>query len=465
MSTPNLKQDNFPVVVNSSLHVVPENTRNLFYWIILTITIATLIGNFLAIRSIIINVSMSLINIGNSSLGEFLCYFIPMGQVLGTTASSVALLVIALDRYQNVIYALTKRWDPTPWICILIAAVLWIMCVGWGHSFMPPDRVFGHSEKVIRKQEKILSPEGYYDIFSHDATITQNGKDWSIKDFKSVSKSVLKILSYPMYTYFQYEPIKILFVGPHSVSPVYSNAHMCLAIVKQRLTIYYVTMAFLIFLPTVIIFFWFYYKIAVLIWKHRKPLSLRFNKFQKETETEDSSTTKTTDLSGNANKNAKANVKGKNVQVERKIRTFKIVIVLMISFIFCRLPYWCFFVVKVVGTYKGETMWNISFALIALNMLNCTLNPLLYTFLNQTIRAFKTANDFICKICCCCFSNAEFEEFEKDNPFVRENYDPRKSQIVKDHPKSNRNSRVKFVDVAHLAMYSQECNANSPPKY
>ncbi|KAJ8948636.1 hypothetical protein NQ318_022702 [Aromia moschata] len=428
----NLTEGNHPIVLNTSLHVVPENTRKIFYWIILTISVTTLIGNVLAIWSIVKRkckflqktciVCLALADIFSSvlfatnnletlsqpliiwSLGEFMCYFIPMGQVLGTTASSVALLVIALDRYQNVIYALSKRWNPQPLTCIGVAVVLWLVCA---------------------------------------------------------------VLSYPMYIYFQYEPINILYIGPSSFEqePVLEPAHMCVAVIKSRLTVYYVTMAFLIFLPIVLIFFWFYYKIAALIWKHRKPLSLRFHKFQKGAEPEDSSSTKTTELSSTLDKTLKSAIKkGKNVQVERKIRTFKIVLVLMITFTCCRLPYWSYYVVKVVGKVRGDIAWNLHFAFLALNMLNCTLNPLLYTFLNQTIRALKMLNDFMCKICCCCFSNAEFEDFEKDNPFLRETHDPKKPHVVAEHPKSTKNSKVKF-DVAHLQPYCIEDGGSTLPKY
>ncbi|KAJ8978891.1 hypothetical protein NQ317_008506, partial [Molorchus minor] len=129
--------NNYPIVLNASLHVVPDNTRDIFYWTILVISVIALIGNLLAIRSIIKRkckvlqktciVSLALADIFSVvlfatnnletlsqpliiwSLGMFMCYFIPMGQVLGTTASAVALLLIALDRYQNVVYALKKK--------------------------------------------------------------------------------------------------------------------------------------------------------------------------------------------------------------------------------------------------------------------------------------------------------------------------------------------------------------------
>ncbi|KAG5877974.1 hypothetical protein JTB14_032235 [Gonioctena quinquepunctata] len=237
--------------------------------------------------------------------------------------------------------------------------------------------------------------------------------------------AICAVLSYPMAGMFNYEPLWILFVGPYSQKPLYQLAHMCVAS-KQRLMIYYIAMAALIFLPIVSIFIWFYFKIAVLIWKHRKPFSARFtNKCENKIDSEDasSSTTKTTTLTSSISSSRPPMKKGRNIHVERKIRTFRIVLVLMVSFAFCRLPYWCYYILRLVGTQTSETSWNVNFTLIALNLLNCALNPLLYTFLNETINVIKMINDFMCKVCCCCFSNDEFDPFERENAFPRETHD------------------------------------------
>lgn len=34
-----------------------------------------------------------------------------------------------------------------------------------GHSYMPPDQVFGRVEKCLRKKENIISPNEYYNVF------------------------------------------------------------------------------------------------------------------------------------------------------------------------------------------------------------------------------------------------------------------------------------------------------------
>nr|CAH7767237.1 unnamed protein product [Callosobruchus chinensis] len=54
-----------------------------------------------------------------------------------------------------------------------------------GHSFIPPDRVFGPSEKEIKRQEIILFPEEYQEIFSHYATVKNLGTDCPNLDWKA----------------------------------------------------------------------------------------------------------------------------------------------------------------------------------------------------------------------------------------------------------------------------------------
>lgn len=34
-----------------------------------------------------------------------------------------------------------------------------------GHSYMPPDRVLGQIEQILRKKENIVSPKQYHEVF------------------------------------------------------------------------------------------------------------------------------------------------------------------------------------------------------------------------------------------------------------------------------------------------------------
>lgn len=136
-------------------------------------------------------------------------------------------------------------------------------------------------------------------------------------------------------------------------------------------------------------------------------------------------------------------------QAQRKIRVFKIMVFVILAFIICRSPHWIYKTVKLTYTLIDNQEWIVAFLLGGLVFINCVLNPFLYTFLPQTIirmsKIWKTISDFICDVCCCCCSNAEFEQFEKENPFSVQNYDREaKSGINK---QTNKNQKVKFNDV------------------
>lgn len=61
-----------------------------------------------------------------------------------------------------------------------------------GHSYLPPDRVFGRVEKDIRKEEEILSPEEYHDIIRKHETIVKMGEDWNVLDWKRYAEERFK---------------------------------------------------------------------------------------------------------------------------------------------------------------------------------------------------------------------------------------------------------------------------------
>nr|CAH7734292.1 unnamed protein product [Callosobruchus chinensis] len=61
-----------------------------------------------------------------------------------------------------------------------------------GHSFLPADRVFAQIEKKIRKQDTITDPTDYINIFRAHGTVKKIGKDWSLLDWRSAIKDVMK---------------------------------------------------------------------------------------------------------------------------------------------------------------------------------------------------------------------------------------------------------------------------------
>lgn len=62
-----------------------------------------------------------------------------------------------------------------------------------GHSYIPPDRVFGQSEKEIKRKEVILKPEEYEEIFSHYAKVKKLGKDCHDFNWKEAIGKVIRL--------------------------------------------------------------------------------------------------------------------------------------------------------------------------------------------------------------------------------------------------------------------------------
>lgn len=330
-----------------------------------------------------------------------MCSVIPTCQILGVMASSVALVAIALDRYRNVVHTLSKRWNPGLIYCLLGTFVVWCACAG---------------------------------------------------------------VAYPMWFLYDYRTLNVVYMN--GTTPLYMETlALCIAVKRDELMIYNICVAVVVFLPLIVTFLWLYYHIAELIWRHRKPLAMLFHKKEEnsaETSTSQVKSSETTDKSSSALQAQIRRLTNKNrsMHVERKIRTFKIIVVLMLVFLFCRLPYHTFTVMKLVTTsYTEHKHWIITYVLSGLVLLNCALNPFLYTFLNPTLNALLKMHkilikDFFCKVCCCCCTNAEFEEFEKENPFVVENFEQRKGSRS-DTLKSGRNSRVKFEECPRVQVYEE----------
>lgn len=56
-----------------------------------------------------------------------------------------------------------------------------------GHSFLPPDRVFGRLEQEIRKKDSILLPSVYLEIMRRHGSVHVYGEHWQCYDFKAAA--------------------------------------------------------------------------------------------------------------------------------------------------------------------------------------------------------------------------------------------------------------------------------------
>uniref|UniRef100_T1GYE8 G-protein coupled receptors family 1 profile domain-containing protein n=1 Tax=Megaselia scalaris TaxID=36166 RepID=T1GYE8_MEGSC len=69
----------------------------------------------------------------------------------------------------------------------------------------------------------------------------------------------------------------------------------------------------------------------------------------------------------------------------RHLKMFYILISLMAAFIVLRLPAWIFLIMRMYGDYTQPVDWILHFVFGILTLASCVLNPLLYTFLTETI--------------------------------------------------------------------------------
>lgn len=66
-----------------------------------------------------------------------------------------------------------------------------------GHSYIPPDRIFGRIEKEVRTKSTILNPEEYEEIFNKVATVFKVGTDTEVLDWKTAVLGVPKTSQQP----------------------------------------------------------------------------------------------------------------------------------------------------------------------------------------------------------------------------------------------------------------------------
>lgn len=61
-----------------------------------------------------------------------------------------------------------------------------------GHSFMPPDRIFGNCEKKFKSLQQIENPGQYVEIISSFSTVVNVGTDCDVHDWRSEAYRVFK---------------------------------------------------------------------------------------------------------------------------------------------------------------------------------------------------------------------------------------------------------------------------------
>ncbi|CAO1415848.1 unnamed protein product [Diamesa serratosioi] len=277
-------------------------------------------------------------------LGPMSCAIIPFTQTLAVLVNSILLVSIAMDRYMAVVRIIKGNWDPGMCFCSTCVILIWGMCAG--------------------VSSPMLSIYDHYKIF---------------------------IVPIP---------------DPMEINPVltYYEGHLC-GSDKDENTYYFVIIFTFIFLPLLTTFLWLNTILAKEIWNRREPIQVEkrpvFTVNTEESTVSIDSINKETDdtiaasivnnktTNQTPNESSQVNVEVNTKRVERKqrqIRMVKVIALLMVVFFICRLPNWIYVLYKLSNVTQKNIYWVIHYVFGIMVLMNCLLNPFLYTFLSETIR-------------------------------------------------------------------------------
>jgi hypothetical protein len=98
----------------------------------------------------------------------------------------------------------------------------------------------------------------------------------------------------------------------------------------------------------------------------------------------------------------------RSAQTKRKVRTFKVILVLIATCFIGRVPSWSYNVAQSDPNIRLEDMkwWLLQYWFTILSLFSTALNPFLYCFLNEAIDLFHSVVTFIWDIsgsCCVCW--------------------------------------------------------------
>lgn len=123
----------------------------------------------------------------------------------------------------------------------------------------------------------------------------------------------------------------------------------------------------------------------------------------------------------------------KTCREARQLRMFTAILLLMSIFLICRMPTWVFLLYKLHFPATSNLSWMLNYIFGLLSMMNCVLNPLLYTFLTETMQfSFR----FVARVQRLFRrTSGLFEKSNKKNNFLEDACPAGHSDLVK--PKSN----------------------------
>lgn len=224
---------------------------------------------------------------------------------------------------------------------------------------------------------------------------------------------------------------------------------------------FYIMVFVFIFLPILLAFIWLNAIIANEIWKRRHAPGTESSSKSKRTNEESS----TLDIKETDDTNTSSNVRNHSSKIstgesksfavsskqqvftvqptspttqpniearrnnqrrKRQIRMVTVIIVLMTVFLVCRMPNWIFLLYKLSNHISGRFNWLLVYSFGASGLLNCMLNPWLYTFLGETIRITSHIGSGCRKFCKLCRRSKKKNNYA-NNQTMFASTEPRKS--------------------------------------
>ncbi|CAH1111578.1 unnamed protein product [Psylliodes chrysocephalus] len=84
-----------------------------------------------------------------------------------------------------------------------------------GHLYLPPDRIFGRIQNVVKRKEVIINPKEYRAIFSKFATVLDMESDFDVFDWKTAVETHVKP---PGQWHFQFSSAKRMIIKKEASS-------------------------------------------------------------------------------------------------------------------------------------------------------------------------------------------------------------------------------------------------------
>lgn len=175
--------------------------------------------------------------------------------------------------------------------------------------------------------------------------------------------------------YFLYTPNEYCVVNISTINDTFecvACCTICLA-ASAKYPDYFTALYATIFVPLLLVFLLSYAMIAFRVWERAKRHALR--------STHTSSTVTTTTETGFPT--TPRNSPPETVHIKKKLRTFRVVLIITATFVICRLPQWTYTLITLQTSVDSNAGFVAKYCLSALTVFNTAINPLLYTFLDS----------------------------------------------------------------------------------